>query len=163
MGVITTAYSTPTNLMRKVRADNDNLAYVLGECEEDERWKLESYDFDTGIEVIISILREAGCEKTAKRFNCENYFYSDDSSYIDYDGNDIWTIPPSQVKTMLKELEKVNIDELISKGNVNGITDRRGNLLPESLYESYVDDLKGIRKFLKETTEQGNYLLFTEA
>lgn len=163
MGVITTAYSIPATLMRKVRADNDNLAYVVGECEEDERWKLESFDFDKGIEETISILREAGCEKTAKKFDCENYFYSDNSSYIEYDGYDVWTIPPLQVKTMLKELEKVNIEELQAKGNINEITDRRGTLLPESLYESYIDDLKSIKKFLKEVVGQGNYLLFTEA
>ncbi|HRH45125.1 MAG TPA: DUF1877 family protein [Pyrinomonadaceae bacterium] len=164
MGVITVAYSISPKLMRKIRADNDNLAYIFGDCEdENEAWKVESYDFDKGIEEIISILHEADCKKTAKNIDCENYFYSDNSSYLDYDGYDVWTIPPSKVKAMLKELEKVNVTELKNKGNINGITDRRGTLLPESLYQSYVGDLKTIRKFFQKTVEQGNYLLFAEA
>jgi hypothetical protein len=163
MGVITTAYSIPLNLMRKIRSDNDNLVYLLDPEVENVRWKVEKYGFDTGVEVIISILREVGCEKTAKNIDCENYFYSDNSSYLDYDDYDIWIIPPSQVKAMLKELEKVNVKELIAKGNVNEIKDRRGTLLPENLYKSYVGDLKDLRKFLDKTAEAGNYLLFTEA
>lgn len=164
MGVITTAYSIPPPMMRKIRADNDNLAYIFGECEdENEGWKVESFDFDKGIEETISVLREADCPKTAQKIDCENYFYSDNSSYLDYDGYDVWTIPPSQVKAMLKELEKANVEELKAKGNINGITDRRGTLLPESLYKSYVGDLGRIKKFFQKTVEQGNYLLFAEA
>lgn len=163
MGVLTTAYSIPPKMMRKIRTDNDNLVFVVGDCEKSKFWKSESLDFDKSIEETISILREAGCEKTAKNFDCESYFYSDSRNYIDYDGYDIWTIPPSQVKTMLKEIEKADIEKLKAKGNINQITDRRGIVLPESLYESYVDDLQNIRKFLRKTAEQGNYLLFTEA
>ncbi len=164
MGVITTAYSIPPKLMRKIRADNNNLVYVFGDCEEEiEIWKLESYDFDKAIEETISILREAGCKKTAQMIDCENFFYSDNSSYLDYNGYDVWTIPPSKVKAMAKELEKANFEELIAKGNVTGIKDRRGTILPESLYQSYIGDIESIKKFFKKTAENGNYLLFAEA
>lgn len=161
MGVITTAYSIPPKMMRKIRANNDNLGYIFES--EDENWKVKSYDFDKTIEETVSILREAGCKKTAKNIDCENYFYSDDSSYFDYDGYDIWTIPPSQVKSMLNELENVDVEKLKSKGNIGEITDRRGTIMNESLYKSYVSDIKTIRNFFKETARQENYLLFTEA
>ena len=163
MGVLTTAYSIPPNLMRKIRSDNDNLTYLLDPEDENVRWKVEEYGFDTGVEVIIRILREAGCEKSAKNIDCETYFYSDNSSYLDYDGYDMWIVPPAQVKAMFKELEKVKVEELQAKGIVNEITDRRGTVLPESLYQSYVGDLNEIRKFLSKTAEAGNYLLFAEA
>lgn len=52
-------------MIRKIRADNENLAYIFGDCEDEKDiWKLDKHDFDTGIEVIISILREAGFIKT---------------------------------------------------------------------------------------------------
>ena len=78
MGVITQAYSIPPKLMRKIRTDHDNLSYIV-EADDDENpdWKVENYDFDTGIEETITILCVAGCEKTAKKIDCENYFYSD--------------------------------------------------------------------------------------
>lgn len=159
MGVITVAYSITANMLRKIRNDNENLAYIKEPEDENSRWKVEELDFDSGIEPTISILREVGCPKTAKNLNCE---YAD-LDLFDYNGYDIWTVSPSQVAAMLKELEKVNVKELIAKGNVNEVTDRRGAVLQESLYESYVSDLVSIKKFIKQTVEEGNYLLFTEA
>src|SRR4051812_25209876 len=115
MGVVTTVYSMPPNLMRKIRKDNDNLANLLEPEDENLRWKVETYDFDTIIESLIQILRESGYQKTAKRIDCENYFYSDNGT-LEYNGYDIWAIPPSQVRTMAKDLETATFEELKTKG-----------------------------------------------
>ncbi|MBX7172326.1 MAG: YfbM family protein [Pyrinomonadaceae bacterium] len=163
MGVITTAYSIPPNLMRKIRADNDNLAFILEPEDENPNWKVEDYDFDKAIEELISFLQEFGYKKTAEKINCETYFYSDSKNYLDYDGYDIWIIPPSQVKSMFDELKNATLSELKKKGVANEMHDRRGSRIPENFYESYFMDIVNLKNFLKKVAGQGNYLLFTEA
>jgi hypothetical protein len=169
MGVNTTAYAISPKMMRKVRADNDNLAYVFDYFEDEDGifgagedkskvWEVESYDFDTGIETYIDIFREAGFTKTAKNIDCE---YADLDAF-DYGGYDIWAIPPSGVKAMCKELENATFEVLKAK-ELSEVTDRRGNSLIDSELESYLSDIEGIKKFLNEAFEQGNYLIFSEA
>jgi hypothetical protein len=163
MGVDSIAYSIPPKMMRKIRADNDNLGYVFGNVEdENEDWQVESFDFGTGIEVFINILREAGYPKTAKKIDCEYNFYSGSRNYLDYDSYNVWIIPPSEVKVMAQELANVTFDGLKS-GIAGEIKDRRGHTMLESLYESYLSDIESLKKFLQRTAEQGNYLLFAEA
>jgi hypothetical protein len=163
MGVDSIAYSIPPKMMRKIRADNDNLGYVFGNVEdENEDWQVESFDFGTGIEVFINILREAGYPKTAKKIDCEYYFGSGSRNYLDYDSYNVWIIPPSEVKVTAQELANVTFDGLKS-GIAGEIKDRRGHSMLESLYESYLSDIESLKKFLQRTAEQGNYLLFAEA
>jgi Domain of unknown function (DUF1877) len=160
MGVTTNAYSLEPKMIKKVRADNENIAFILGDCEiESQHWKVESYDFDTGIEVHIKIMREAGYTKTAKNINSE---YAD-LDIFDYNGYDIWVIPPSQVKAMVKELENATFETIKAKNIGGQVTDRRGTVLVDSLFESYLSDIDGIRAFFRKAMEKGHYLLFAEA
>jgi len=159
MGVVTIAYSVEPKMMKKVRADNEKFAFIFGECEdESEHWEVESYDFDTGIDAYIQIFRGAGFTKTAKSIDSE---YAD-LDIFDYNGYDIWVIPPSGVKVICKEIEKATFETLKAK-ELSEITDRRGTKMQESLIESYLSDIEGIKNFLGKTLEKGNYLLFSEA
>ena len=99
---------------------------------------------------------------TAKNLDCESFFYSDKGT-LEYDGYDVWAIPPSQVKAMAKELESVNFSGLTTAGLANEVSDKRGTTIPESLYESYFGDIEEIKKFIKTAGDQGHYLLFAEA
>ncbi len=160
MGVMTNAYSLEPKMIKKVRADNENLAFILGDCEdESQHWKVESYDFDKGIETYITIMREAGFVKTAKNIDSE---YAD-LDLFDYNGNDLWVIPPSQVKAMVKELETATIEGIKAKNIGGQVTDRRGTVLVDSLFESYLSDIDGIKAFFRKAMEKGHYLLFAEA
>ena len=159
MGVTTNAYSLEPKMIKKVRADNENIAFILGDCEiESQHWKVESYDFDKGIETYITIMREAGFVKTAKNIDSE---YAD-LDIFDYNGNDLWVIPPSQIKAMCRELENVTFESLKAK-KLSDITDRRGNPLTNDELESYLSDIEGIKAFFKQALEKGHYLLFAEA
>jgi hypothetical protein len=169
MGVNTTAYSITPKMMRKIRANNDNLGYVFDYIEDEDGifgpaedksklWKIESYDFDTGIDTYISIFSHAGFEKTAKKIDSGN----GDLDEFDYSDYDIWAIPPSGVKSMCKELENATLEVLQAK-ELSEVTDRRNTPLPDSELESYLSDIEGIKKFLNEAFEQGNYLLFAES
>jgi hypothetical protein len=168
MGVCTTAYSIPPKMMRKIRTNNDNLAYVFDYFEDDDGifgagedkskiWEVESYDFDTVIETYIDIFREAGFTKTAKNIDSGN----EDLDEFDFAGYDIWAIPPSGVKAMCKELENATF-EVLKAQKLSEVTDRRGNALLDSELESYLSDIEGIKKFLDKAFEHGNYLIFAE-
>lgn len=169
MGVTTTAYSIPPKMMRKIRADNENLAYIFDYFEDEDGifgagedksklWEIESYDFNKGIETYISIFRYSGFEKTARNVDSE---YADLETF-DYGGYDIWAIPPSGLKAMCKELEKTTFEALKAK-ELSEVTDRRGNPLLDSELESYLGDIEGIKIFFDKAFEQGNYLIFAEA
>ncbi len=159
MGVMTTVYSVEPKMMKKVRADNENFAFIFGDCDgEIERWKIESYDFDKGIDTYITIFLEGGFTKTSRNIDSE---YADLDAF-DFGGYDIWAIPPSGVKAMCKELENATFEVLKAK-NLSEVTDRRGNSLLDSELESYLSDIEGIKKFFDKTFEQGNYLVFSEA
>jgi hypothetical protein len=168
MGVCTTAYSIPPKMMRKIRANNDNLGYVFDYIEDEDGifgagedkskiWEVESYDFDTVIETYITIFRESGYKKTARNIDSE---YADLDAF-DYGGYDIWAIPPSGVKVMCKELENVTFEVLKTK-ELSEVTDRRGNTLLDSELESYLSDIDGIKKFFDKAFEHRNYLIFAE-
>jgi hypothetical protein len=170
MGVTTTAYSLELKMIKKVRANNDNLAYVFDYFEDEDGvfgpgedktkpWQVESYDFDSSIDVYIQIFREAGYTKTAKSIDCE---YADLDAF-DYGGYDIWVVPPSGIKAMVKELENAAFEVLKAKGIGSQVTDRRGNAIPESTFEGYLSDIKGIKEFFNKAFMQGHYLVFAEA
>ncbi|MCU0437173.1 MAG: DUF1877 family protein [Raineya sp.] len=159
MGVCTTMYAVNTKMMKKIKADNENLAFVVGECEENEVWNVTKYEFDKSIEVFIDIFDVAGAKRSAKLINSE---YAD-LDIFEYDSYDIWTVSPAKVKTMVKELESINIELLKTKEGNEEITDRRNRILTKDELASYLDDLSDIKQFLNETSLQSNYLIFTEA
>jgi len=165
MGVITTAYSIPPSMMRKIRADHDNLAYILdlGIDEEKPKWKIEQFDFDGRIDETHSILRACGYRKAATSLDLENYFYSDGPNYLDYEGYNVWILTPAVVKQVAKELEPATFKELKRVGLANEATDYHAKVIDEFDYHYYVGDIEKIKEFFETNAEQGNYLLFAVA
>ena len=159
MGVCTTMYAVNTKMMKKIKADNENLAFVVGECEENEVWNVTKYEFDKSVEVFINIFYVTGAKKSAKLIDSE---YAD-LGIFEYDSYDIWAVSPAKVKMMLKELESINFELLKTDEGNKEITDQRNNTLTEDELASYLGDLSDIKQFLNETSMQSNYLIFTEA
>ena len=160
MGLTTIAYSITEDMLKKIKSDNENLAFVFGECEKDEIWDVEQYDFDSDSEVYSRIFRRAGFEKASKNIDSE-YFYDDllESSYT------AWIITSSEVKAMVEELNNVTFADLKAKSKdfESPATDRRGNILPEDILEGYFSSIEVISAFFKKTAEQGNALVFGES
>lgn len=163
MGVVTTAYSVPPKIMRKIRADNDNLAYVLG-YEIKPEWEFEEMDFGKHFEEYIIILREAGHHKIYDKIDLESFLYSDDESkFVEYDGYEICFISPSAVKTVVKEFEKVKIDELKADSIAKEITDYWGKIIPEYEYDYYIGNIERMKEFFGKAAGQGNFIIFATA
>lgn len=177
MGVTTTIYSVEPVMMKKVEEDNENLAYITGDCEENENWKVASFDFDTSVNTYIYIFFNAGAKECRKLIDSE---YAD-LDLFDYNGYNIWTVSPSAVQTMMEELEALTPaveDKIISYSLmeiVNGVVlidnqevevlkvaDRRGRLLSSDEIRSYLDSVRSFKKFLQTVIEKKNYLLFSE-
>lgn len=156
MGVDTTAYSVPADLVKKIRRNNDLIGGVI---EPEDGADFARFDFDSSVEVWVSVLRAAEYKKTAKNIDSEQF----DTGMLDYDGYDMWLVPPSQLKAMLKELEPASWEQLRTAGLAAEATDRRGTLLLESEYEGYFCSIDEFRAFLQTASQQGHYLLFTEA
>lgn len=165
MGVLTTGYSIPPPLMRKIRADNDNLASVLGIDEEENpnRKTVDEYDFDKGFADIIGVLQHCGYEKVYKLLDGEGYFYGDSEHYIEYDGYDIWFVTPAKVKFIVGELETVTLAKIKAAAEIEPLRDYYNNIIPENIYENYLGYIESMKKFFKKAAEKGNYLLFAEA
>lgn len=158
MGVTTTAYSVSDKMMKKVRADNENLAFVYGECDESEAWQVDKYSFER-IDTYISILHAAGCEKTAKSIDSGDHALDE----FDYGGCDSWTVSAAGVKAMVNDLGKADFTSLKTDKYGQPITDGWGKALLPSELESYLGDFDGIKEFFNRTLEQGNCLIFAEA
>jgi hypothetical protein len=164
MGVITTAYAIPAPLMRKIRADHDNLAFVLDNGDEEHpKWKVEQFDFDGRIDETHSILRACGYRKAAESLDLENYFYPKGRNYLDYEGYNVWILTPAEIKKVAAELENATFEELKAKGLANEATDYDGKIIDEFDYHYYVGDIAEIKKFFETNAGQGNYLLFAVA
>ncbi|MFT3980066.1 MAG: hypothetical protein QM687_06315 [Ferruginibacter sp.] len=168
MGVTTTIYSVEPGMMKKVEEDNENLAYITGDCEENENWEVASFDFDSGVDTYINIFFNAGAKESRKLI---------DSGYaelglFDFNGYDIWAIPPSAVEIMQDELEALTPameDKIISDNLVDNhetevmkIKDRRGTVLPGDAIRGYLDDIEKFKEFLYKAKEQKNYLIVIE-
>ncbi len=168
MGVTTTIYSVEPGMTKKVEEDNKNLAYITGDCEESEKWKVESFDFDTGVDTYINIFFNAGAREARKMIDSE---YTD-LDLFDFNGYNIWTVSPDGVKTMLKELEaftpemedKIVNDNLIDNHEVEvmKLKDRRGTVLSGDEIRGYLDSITSFKKFLQQVKEQHYYLIFIE-
>ena len=164
MGVLTTGYSIEPKQMRKIRADNDNLIFLLGfDEEENQTWKVPSYDFDKSFADLIGVLRHCGYQKIYKLLDGEGYFYSEGSNYIDYEGYDIWVVSPANVKKIVQELETLTLAKIKAAGAAEPLTDYYGKTIPESSYKSYFAYISDMKKFFQKAAENGNYLLFAEA
>lgn len=178
MGVVTTVYSVGPGMMKKVETDNGNIAYITGDCEENEKWELASFDFDSSVDTYISIFFNAGAKECRKLIDSE---YADPDLF-DFNGYNIWTVSPSTVETMVEELEALTPaveDRIIGYSLmeiVNGviqvdnqeievlkIADRRGRLLSSDEIRSYLDSIRSFKKFLQAVMAKKNYLLFSEA
>jgi hypothetical protein len=178
MSVTTTIYAVGTKMMKKVKADNEKFAFLFGECEEDERWKVESFSFESSVDTYTQIFFNAGAKKSRGLIDSGN----NNLDIFDYNGYDIWVVPPSRVKTMTKELEALNPtmeDKIISYSLmeiVNGIiqidkqeievlkiTDRRGNPLSSDEIRACLEDITKFKEFLQKAVEQQHYLLFSES
>jgi len=178
MGVTTTIYSVEPGMMKKVEEDNEKLAYITGDCEENENWKAESFDFDTGVNTYIKIFFNAGAKETRKMIDSEYV----DLDLFDFNGYNIWVLPPSDVQTMMGELDAITpaVEEKIISYSlmniVNGtividnhevevlkITDRRGRPLSPDEIRGYLDSVRSFKAFLQKVVEQKNYLIFSEA
>ncbi|HQU82471.1 MAG TPA: DUF1877 family protein [Pyrinomonadaceae bacterium] len=163
MGVETNAYSIPPKMMRKIKNNNDNLAYVLG-YEEKPDWKFDEMDFGKRFEENIVILREAGHGKIHDTLDLEEIVYSEDErKFIDYDGYEICIISPSNVKKVSREFENVKFGKLKANSIAKEITDYYGQIIREYEYDYYISNLKQMKKFFANAAEKGNYIIFATA
>lgn len=168
MGVVTTIYSIDPDMMKKVEEDNERLAEITGDGQKTENCKVESFDFDSGVDTYINILFNAGAVESRKLIDSE---YAD-LELFDFNGYNIWVIPPSGIETMLKELEaitsemedKIVNDNLIDnhETEVLKIKDRRGRSLSGDEIRSYLGNVQSFKAFLKEVNAQTNYLIAIE-
>ena len=91
MSVSTTAYSIDAKTLKKLKHDEDNFAFLFGDCDDDERWETERYDFDTNINFYVSLFRRVGLETVGTNIDSEA------SELGNYDAYDIWFVPTKTV------------------------------------------------------------------
>lgn len=156
MGVLSSIYSVPPALMKKVRADHEKLGLVFGDEETDDpAWKVERHEFDKTFEERLKILRSAGYKTMYVAFDFESP--ADDEP--EYGGYDIRVAKPVRVKKIANEIASVTLAELTKKGLANGCTDYDGKLIPESDYASYLGDLEELKKFFAAAAAAGHFVI----
>jgi hypothetical protein len=159
MSVDTVAYSIPPKMMRKIRAENENLDYVFGNSdEENPEWQFESLDFGKRFDENRYILRAGGFAKTPKILELESYYDTDD--YIEHDGCEVQIIKPSLIKIVVKELEKVDFAKLKSECLEQQVTDYYGEIILEFEYDSYLESIRQMNDFLVKAAAEGNFVIF---
>jgi hypothetical protein len=160
MGVLTTAYSVPPAMMKKIKADHENLGFVFGVVEDGaEAWKCEEFGFDKGFEERIGILGENGCPKTQEALDLECADEADPT----YDGYDVRAVSPATVKKIAKELASATFEELKTRGLANGITDYYGKPIPADAYSHYVGDIEQMKTFFAKVAAAGHWLVIAAA
>ena len=113
MGVLTTIYSVPVPMMKKIKADHDNLGFLFGVEESGgDAWKCETFECDKGFEERIGILGENGYPKTKEALDLESADEEDPS----YDGYDVRVVSPATVKKIAKEIASATAAELTKAG-----------------------------------------------
>ena len=164
MGVLTTAYSISPSQMRKLRADENNFKLLLPvDLEFPPKWNVERYKFGKHFEETIGILRVCGYQKTFRLLNFENYHNPDYKNFWNYEGYNIWTITPAELKIICGELADATFEKLKTVGLAAKATNYFGEIIPEEMYEYYVGKIKQIKSFFKRIDEQGNFMLFATA
>lgn len=157
MGVLTTLYAVPAPLMKKIREDNERLAFLFGEDEdEDEKlWKVASYDLDEKAEEQFSIYATAGYPRMQAAFD----FESAEDDEPEYDGYDIRVAKPATVKKIAKEIEKATLKQLVTKAVATGVTDYYGKPMTELEIKLLVDDVAKLKKFFAKAAEAGHFVI----
>ena len=160
MGVLTTIYSVPVPLMKKIKADHDNLGFLFGVEESGgDAWKCETFECDKGFEERIGILGENGYPKTKEALDLESADEEDPS----YDGYDVRVVSPATVKKIAKEIASATAAELTKKGLPNGTTDYYGKPIPAEAYAYYVGDIEEMKAFFAKAAAAGNWLVIGAA
>ena len=155
MGVLTTAYSVPPVIMKKIRADHENLAFLLGVEEGGKAWKCATLEFDKRFEEKIIILGENGYTRTREALDLESAAEDAPS----FDGYGIRIVPPTTLKTIAKELAPATFEALKAAGLAKGIADHYGKAIPEDDYQTYVGDIEQMKAFFTKAAADGHFLL----
>lgn len=164
MGVLTTAYSISPSQMRKLRADENNFKLLLSiDLNSQPKWKVGKYEFDKHFEETIGILRDCGHQKTFRLLNFENYHNPRYKNFWNYEGYNLWSITPAELRIICNELEGASFEKLKTIGLAAETTDYFGKIIPEEMYEYYVGDIDVTKDFFKQTAEQENFLVFAAA
>jgi len=158
MGVLTTAYSVPPAMMKKIKADNDTLGFVVGDVE-GKGWECESFSFDKGFEERIGILGDNGYPKTREALDLESAGEDDPA----YDGYDVRVVSPATLKKIVKELATATFEDLKAKGLAKGTTDYYGKTIPADMYAYYVGDIQEMRAFFTKAATAGHWLVLAAA
>lgn len=164
MGVLTTAYSVSLSQMRKLRADENNFKLLLQiDLNSPPKWKVGKYEFDKHFEETIGILRACDYRKTFRLLDFENYHNPRYKNFWNYEGYNIRSITPAELKIICDELADATFEKLKTVGLAAETMDYFGKIIPEEMYEYYVGDIEEIKDFFKRTAEQKNFLVFATA
>lgn len=155
MGVLTTAYSIPPEVMRRIQGYKKHLEKIF-QAQKD--WRFESYGFDKGWEEKIRIIGKC-YPRTLNRLNHQNCW-----KYPDYD---VWVVKPKEVKFVAGDIAKTNIEHLKKwcnllrrDGRQECVVDANGKKIPEELYDYYIGDIENFKAFLQKAATNEHYLIF---
>ncbi len=148
MGALTTAYSIPPDVMRKIQGYKKHLEKIFNA---EVGWKVENYGFDKGWEEKIRIIGKC-YPRTRNRLNHQNCW-----KYPDYD---VWIVKPKEVQFVANDIAKATFESLKKWVLKGGIKDYWGEIIPEALFPYYIDDIEKFKLFLRKAADDGNYLLF---
>ena len=159
MGVLTVLYSVPPAIMKKVRADNERLAFVFGDEETDDpAWRAASYDFDKHFYEFATIVSAAGAPTARRAFDFEDPADNEP----EYGSYDLRVATPTKVKKIAKELAAVTFEQAKAKALEQETTDYSGRLIPADEYEGYAGDLEEVKAFFAKAAEAGHFIVGAE-
>jgi hypothetical protein len=148
MGVLTTAYSIPLEVMRKIQGYKKHLDKIF-HAEKD--WRVESYGFDKGWEEKIRIIGKC-YPRTFNRLNHQKCWK--------YPDHDVWVVKPKEVQFVAGDFARATSESLKKWGLKGGVRDHNGEMIPEELYDYYLGDIENFKAFLQKAATDGNYLIF---
>ncbi|MCA9520532.1 MAG: DUF1877 family protein [Myxococcales bacterium] len=147
-------------MMKKIRRDNEWLAYLFGVEEADaEAWACATFEFDKLYEETIGILGATGHPKTRSALDLE----IPDKHAVEFDGYDIRVVTPAKLKAITKELEHATAKNVKAKAIAIGVTDYYGRPIAEKEVEIYIGDLAKLKSFFEKAAEAGHYLIIAAA
>jgi hypothetical protein len=158
MGVLTTAYSIPCDVMRKIQGYKKHLEKVFNAKAD---WRFENYGFGKSWEEKIRIIGKC-YPSTRNRLNHQKCWI-----YPDYD---VWIVKPKEVQFVANDLSKTTFEGLKKwcnlprrDGRREYVADANGEKIPEELYDYYIGDIENLKLFLRTAADDGNYLIFATA
>lgn len=160
MGVLTTMYSVPPQMMKKINADNERLAFVTGDAEDEDggNWKCDSIDFDKHYVEVIGLLNTAGHNKVYKILDVES-----SEGDLELDPYDLLLVKPAKVKKLAELLKGVTPASIKKELEGKEVTDYYGKPMLDSDIDSYLSELPRIQKLLKKAVADGHSLIVAEA